>query len=695
MVDSGDVFWATRKLLETLARERPLLVVLEDVHWAESTFLDLLEYVVGWSTGAPIALVFLARPELLDVRPAWATDSLALRPLGDDETAELLDALPESLALDAEARAAVVGVAEGNPLFLEQLAAHALDNPLETAPIPASLESLLASRLDSLSPGERGVLERAAVVGREFTRAAVDTLSADKTRGSATALLALVRRRLVRPDTERPTDDAFLFEHALVRDATYAAITKTERARLHEQLARWLDPRGELDEIIGHHLEHAALNLREVGDDAEVLAREASGRLAQAGERALWSRDNFAAVSLLERAIGLLAETEPRRLELECLISVPLKNLWEWRRADELLDDVVRRAVAMGDRRLELRALVEQVWPRFIRGRADSETTTSLHEAVRVFEERNDVLGLARAWFTLAMAEARILGRFDAAVDAGRHAADCFARYGMAGTGDSLVADLMADGPTPVTEVIAFCESRLGRSDAPLSLEGSMLLVLAWVRAWSGELELARELLDRSRVRWRAVGDEVAIATAVSLCASQIEVLAGDTLKVEEIARPGLERARLRDDPNWQTMFIGPLADAAVLDGDYERALVLTDEARRTANGTDVYHAYSWRSPQARALAWMGRVDAAEELARESLEIIDSTDFLLGRGGMRVVLADVLAAAGRTEAAVRAAEEGAVLLEAKGATLLVEHARARIEALRGGEPGTRAPLGRA
>ena len=112
--------------------------------------------------------------------------------------------------------------AEGNPLFLEQLAAHALDGPVDVGRVPASLESLLASRLDSLPPAERAVLERASIVGREFTRAAVDALAPDDAPGAATALLALVRRRLVRPDTERASDDAFLFDHALIRDATYA-----------------------------------------------------------------------------------------------------------------------------------------------------------------------------------------------------------------------------------------------------------------------------------------------------------------------------------------------------------------------------------------------------------------------------------------------------------------------------------------
>ena len=282
-VDSGDVFWATRKLLETLAREQPLLVVLEDVHWAEPTLLDLVEYLVGWSTRAAIALVCLARTELLDARPAWVADTLALRPLEDGETAELLDSLPEALALDGDARAAVVSAAEGNPLFIEQLAAHALDGPVDAGRVPASLEFLLASRLDSLPLAERAVLERASIVGREFTRAAVDALAPDDAPGAATALLALVRRRLVRPDTERASDDAFLFDHALIRDATYAAVAKFERAQLHERLARWLDQRDALDEVVGYHFEQATLNQREAGGEHASLASAAAVRLGRAG----------------------------------------------------------------------------------------------------------------------------------------------------------------------------------------------------------------------------------------------------------------------------------------------------------------------------------------------------------------------------------------------------------------------------
>ena len=174
--------------------------MLEDVHWAEPTFLDLVEYLVGWSTGAPIALVCLARTGAARRTPRVGGRHAGAATARGRGNRRAPRRAPESLALDDDARAAVVGAAEGNPLFLEQLAAHALDGPVDAGRVPASLESLLASRLDSLPPAERVVLERAAIVGREFTRAAADALSADAGARSATALLALVRRRLVRPD---------------------------------------------------------------------------------------------------------------------------------------------------------------------------------------------------------------------------------------------------------------------------------------------------------------------------------------------------------------------------------------------------------------------------------------------------------------------------------------------------------------
>jgi ATP/maltotriose-dependent transcriptional regulator MalT len=215
---------------------------------------------------------------------------------------------------------------------------------------------------------------------------------------------------------------------------------------------------------------------------------------------------------------------------------------------------------------------------------------------------------------------------------------------------------------------------------------------LSWLKALTGDFDESWELLEQARSRFLEVGEKVTIDTVVAAIAADIALLERDSRKMEAVARPGLEVAKLRQDRPWQTQFLCPLADAAVLDGQYERALGLTHEARQTAIETDLHHALAWRAPRARALAGLGDIESAEALARETIELVDGTDFLWGRGEGRVVLADVLAAAGRSEEAAQAAEEGAALFETKGATLLAERAHAQAAAVRRGEPDRRAPL---
>ena len=693
-VDSGDVFWATRRLLEATARERPLLLVLEDLHWAEPTFLDLLEYLDGWSAGAPIAVVCLARTELLDARPAWAANTVALRPLANDETVVLLDALPESLALEGDARAAVVTVAEGNPLFLEQLAAHALDGPLAPGAVPASLESLLASRLDRLEHGERAVLERAAVVGREFTRAAVDAVGPDEGRGAASALLALVRRRLVRPDSGRGVDDAFLFDHALIRDATYAAISKTERAHLHVRLARWLERRGELDEMVGHHLEQAVVLTRDAGDDPFALVSDAVERLRAAGERAVWSRDNRAAVQLLSRAAALLPRTDSRRLEIECLATVPWRNLWEMQRANDLIAEVERCAAEIGDRRIELRARCEQVWARLDEEDVDvGAILAMLDETARLCESEGDGVGVARAWHMRAMVEYRS-GRFGRAAEAAKTAADRYAGVGAAGTFDVAVVSFLADGTAPLSHAITTCESRLSDSASSRSEEGLLLAELAVLKALVGSLDESLDVLERSRTRMLEMGDDVAVATWWSRRAAHVAVLARDPRRVQEIAHPALVTSEARADAVNRIHLLAVLAEAALLEGDHARARDLAQSARLLAAPNDVFQAIAWRLPLARSLVACGELDGVERLVDEALAIAESTDHLLGQAQVRLVRAEVLAALGRADEALADDEAGAELLRAKGATLLVERAESQVASHRRGEPGDRAPLER-
>ncbi len=235
---SGESFWAVRRFLEALAEERPLVLVFDDLHWAEPTFLDLVEYLQQWSQSAPLVVVGLTRPELLEQRPAWAGGSIALPRLADEHVRELVATIADDVP--AADRSRIVEAAEGNPLFAEQLVAHAGEGHDALDTVPPSLEALISSRIDRLEPGERAVLERAAVVGREFWHGAVLHLANPLDVPSVGRhLLDLVRKGLIRPGRPLfPREDGFRFHHVLIRDVVYESVPVELRAELHEKRRR-------------------------------------------------------------------------------------------------------------------------------------------------------------------------------------------------------------------------------------------------------------------------------------------------------------------------------------------------------------------------------------------------------------------------------------------------------------------------
>ncbi|HYY80806.1 MAG TPA: AAA family ATPase, partial [Actinomycetes bacterium] len=309
-----ETVWAVRRFLEVLASRRPLLLILDDLHWAQPTLLDLVEQLVDLTREAPILLVAVARPELLEQRPTWAggklnASTVMLEPLDERESATLLAQLAGEATLPEEAAAAITRTAEGNPLFLEELLATLIEEgrlehrdgrwvggDLATVAAPPSIHALLAARLDRLGAGERGLIERAAVIGHAFDPAALAALTPPADRAEVPAQLdSLVRRELLRPaDPSVGGRGWYQFRHLLVRDAAYDSLPKQTRAELHERYAGWLAERvgarsREYEEILGYHLERAHRFLAELGPvDAHGvgLAAAAAERLAAAGRRA-------------------------------------------------------------------------------------------------------------------------------------------------------------------------------------------------------------------------------------------------------------------------------------------------------------------------------------------------------------------------------------------------------------------------
>jgi class 3 adenylate cyclase/tetratricopeptide (TPR) repeat protein len=330
---TDDIAWATRRFLESIARDRPLALLVEDLHWAEPALLDLIETLVDWSQAAALLIVATARLELRERRPEWATGRptarvLDLRPMGAGAVERLLDGLPGGAALPVEVRARIATAAEGNPLFVEEMVGKLIDDgalrleadswrtstSIGDVAVPSSISALLAARIDGLPAPERVVAERGAVVGRSFERGAVAALSPADDRGGLVArLLALSRREIIARDAPGlGDDDAFRFRHILIRDAAYERLAKRDRAELHERFVDWLESVAgerltELAEIRAHHLAWAAEYRLELGQDlgGSPLLERAHSALLAAADRAEQLHAYPVAARLLARLIGL------------------------------------------------------------------------------------------------------------------------------------------------------------------------------------------------------------------------------------------------------------------------------------------------------------------------------------------------------------------------------------------------------
>jgi len=272
-----EILAATQSLLEALADRKPLVLVVDDLQWAEPAFLDLVQHVAERSRESPLLIVCLARPELLDLRPKWGgglanASSILLEPLADAECEELIDNLLGDSDLPDPVRQHLVRSSDGNPLFLEELLASLVDRDvlrqeagrwttteLPVLTVPPSLRALIASRIDLLGEDERLVLELASVEGKRFHSESVVNLAPDELRSRVGPLLAgLVRRELIRPPAGH--QDPNLFRHQLVRDCAYESIPKQERAELHDRLSQCLE-----EPAAAYHREQAIRYRTELG----------------------------------------------------------------------------------------------------------------------------------------------------------------------------------------------------------------------------------------------------------------------------------------------------------------------------------------------------------------------------------------------------------------------------------------------
>jgi DNA-binding SARP family transcriptional activator/tetratricopeptide (TPR) repeat protein len=689
----GEAFWAVRRLLEALSREKPLVVVFDDVHWAEPTFLDLVEHLAEWTSEAPILVFCPTRPDLLETRAGWAgtassMTSIRLTPLGRSQTLQLVDNLASEDELGREARERIAETAEGNPLFAEQLYAHAAEEGgLED--VPPSVDALLTSRLDGLDEPERALLQRAAVVGREFSRDALVALSPQADVADVESrLLSLMRKGLVsRGQSTLVGEDAFRFHHVLVRDVAYAGTAKSVRSELHERCADWLDGRPQgLDEVVGYHLEQAHRYRTELGGrdrHARSLGADAGDRLGRAGVRALMRGDLPAAANLLERATALLPSVHPHALELQCELGIVYRAAGDSARAEQLLAETVQSAATTRDRRIELRAEIELELVRLHASpqRAPERLLSIAKTAVPTLESLDDHRALGRAWFAIGY----VVGCFHCQNAVWVEAAEqSLKHYRAAGWSTALsvgqIASALLYGPTPVGQAIQRCEELLANQVDERLGDAHVRLSMGGIEALRARFDEGHELISQARRSYEELGQSVN-ARSCDFLEGLIAILSGEYAEAEVAFRRSYETSERIGDSASLAISAAELADTLYRQARYDEAERLTYVSQKHAAREDLPAEFSWRSVRAKVLARSEDHERAEEMAREAVGLAARTDALFQHGNLLLDLAEVLGLAGKMSDAAAATKEALALYRRKGASAPALAAETRLREL--------------
>jgi class 3 adenylate cyclase/tetratricopeptide (TPR) repeat protein len=683
-----EIALAARRRLEQEAAAAPLVVLFDDLHWAEPTFLDLVEHVADFSRDAPIFLLCVARPELLELRPAWGggkvnATTVLLEPLPAEDTDALIAYLLGPREIDAGTRQRILGASEGNPLFVEEMLAMLREDA--AVAVPPTIHALLQARLDRLASDERAVIERGAVEGQVFHRGPVAVLApAPVGEAIDTHLAMLVRKEMIRPDTPAyPGDDAFRFRHLLIRDAAYESLPKETRADLHERFALWLDEHAELveqEEIVGYHLEQAVLYRRELGRDDPALARRAAQRLAHAGRAALDRSDYGAGGKMFERAAALPPPDDPVRLRVLVDLADALAELGRFDDAHAYLAE----AIEQGDEATRAHARLSDAFISVYGGADFGGIRAAADEALPVFTREGDELGVARVhWMysIVAWTELRAVDATAHMLDALEHAQRAGARAFVSEIRSWLVAPI-THGPMPVDESDEALARLAEQERGSVMFRSALDRALARNAAMKGEFEEARRLVAAGRQVLADAGIIVGHAST-ALVASFVEEAAGDLKAAELLAREGIEELEELDERPYSSTLAAVLAHCLLDLHRDDDALEWARFARDRSPAGDVTNFLAADAVEGCVLARRGEVEAGLALAADAAKRADRTDFWDPRTELHEILGEVLVHAGRLDEARAELELALEICEQKGARPWAERLRRRIPELLG------------
>ncbi len=706
-----EVAWAFRRLVETLAAQRPVVVVVDDVQWAEPGLVDLLDHLTDMSRGMPILLVCMARPEFQQTRPGWGAGrqhsfTMALHPLSDADchqlTAQLLGPQVGEAFLGK-----VVAAAEGVPLFVEELTAMLVEDGhlvaadeggwqtaagLDAVTVPPSVQALLVARLDGLAPDLRQVIDVASVIGKTFYPDAVAVLVGEDLDPVTRRVEALVRADLVQSTTtDLAGHDAYTFSHLLLRDAAYQGLTKARRAALHQALARWLQhqPAPTVSpEVVAFHLEATATYRGALADPDPGLAEEAAQLLLAAADRALALSDAAAAVGLANRAERLVPAPSRLRAEIVLTLSDAAYEAGDYPTAVRCADEAGRIGADLGDEAVQWRARLQERlvewWTDPSQRYDDIYSLTA--QAIDALTAAGDDRGLTMAYLLRADSH-NLLGQVRAMSSDARqglrhaHRADRVGRYGWILTRRVLAPYLYGDGtPTEMEHVIDEISREFGNDpgvDQALAAQRVMLpayqgrLDEAAQRAWAHyRLSLEKGSTFQAAVclvhdvawcrQW--TGD---LAGAAESMAAAVELLAsvGETgSRSTTLAHMAVILAQLGRDDDAQTALTQ--SQAITMDNDLANHL---------------YHA----ATKGLLLARRGDSEGSERQFLEGLHIAATTELLLDQAELWLVRSLARQSLGDNAGALSAARRSLACCERKEQIPPIRTARARLAELGG------------
>lgn len=699
-----ETFWAIRRFVELTAARHALVIVIDDIQWAEALLLDLIEHLAEWITGAAVLLVALARPELRELRPALAepgrilTDVVVLHGLDASATESLAASLLGAERLPAGLLERLPASTEGNPLFVRELVRMLVDDQVirrrddgeweltidaEAIDVPPTIQSLLGTRIERLNVDERELLEFASVVGVEFSLGALRELAG--TSVPAAKLLAIMRRKeLVEPTGTYSGDEPiYRFHHVLIRDATYRRLLKTRRAELHERVARWsdrtmLDVLGEHEATTAFHYEQAVGYRAELGSvdaDARELAARGAELLDVAAQRAITRDDLAAAGALVVRALTLGADADSSaraRLLMtgcECLLASGNAD-----NARPLVGEL--RSIAGADAGL---AAWANCFAAQLVGLTDPDALlaadASVREAAETLTTFGDGPGQAKAHQVRAGLLARLgrIGDAEAELDLALAAARAVDDRRRVTAVLGAAPDAALFGPSPVARAGGRCLDvvRLLRiTSASPSVEAASTRAQAVLEALRGRFDVARRMLASARATLEDLGMRHGLAQT-EMFAGMVEMIADDpraAIAPLRAAFSGMGALGVGADAGSAAAL---LARALLADGQVDEADEFATASERLA-GQNLKTAIGWRVARAEVLAARGAIAAAVAIAEEAVAVAARTDLMIDHADACAVLAAVRSRANDIDGARRARAEAHSIYERKGATTLAE-----------------------